>query len=99
MADELPPFASTTAEIRLAVEQNAIDRGTLFFDVIVSLNIDGMLRELEQLAFTTTRRSGEKARRRLAYARMRLISWTEEIRRSRMSTTFLHLNCLPLIPI
>ena len=50
MADELPPFASTTAEIRLAVEQNAIDRGTLFFDVIVSLNIDGMLRELEQLA-------------------------------------------------
>ena len=50
MADESPPVASAIAEIKLAVEQNAIDRGTVFFHVIVSLNIDGMLRELEQLA-------------------------------------------------
>lgn len=50
MVDDLPPFTSTTAEIKLAVEQNAIDRGTLFVRVIVSLDIDGMLQELEQLA-------------------------------------------------
>lgn len=29
MVDDLPSFTSTTAEIKLAVEQNAIDRGTL----------------------------------------------------------------------
>lgn len=50
MADHLPLFASTRAEIKLAVEQNAIDRGTLFIRVIVSLDIDGILQELEQLA-------------------------------------------------
>ena len=50
MAGDLPSFASTTAEIRSAVEQNAIDRGTLFFRVIVSINIDSMFQELDQLA-------------------------------------------------
>jgi hypothetical protein len=47
MADQLPSFASTRAEIKLAVEQNAIDRGTLFIRVIVSLDIDGLFRQLE----------------------------------------------------
>lgn len=50
MAEQLPPFASTRAEIKLAVEQNAIDRGTLFMRVIISYDIDGMLDELGQLA-------------------------------------------------
>ena len=50
MADQLPSFASTRTEIKLAVEQNAIDRGTLFIRVIVSLDIDGLFRQLEQFA-------------------------------------------------
>jgi len=50
MVENLPSFASSRAEIKLAVEQNAIDRGTLFIRVIVSRDIDGILRELEQLA-------------------------------------------------
>ncbi|HRJ42375.1 MAG: hypothetical protein KJZ86_17305 [Caldilineaceae bacterium] len=50
MAENLPSFVSSKAEIRRAVEQNAIDRGTLFVRVIVSLDIDGMLGELEQLS-------------------------------------------------
>ena len=50
MADDFPPFASTTGEIRLAVEQNAIDRGTLFLRVIVSLDIEDLLRELKRFA-------------------------------------------------
>jgi len=50
MAEQLPQFASTRAEIKLAVEQNAIDRGTLFMRVIVSYDIDGILQELGQLA-------------------------------------------------
>jgi len=52
MADQLPPFTSTRAEIKLAVEQNAIDRGTLFIRVIVSLDIDGLFRQLEQFAYS-----------------------------------------------
>lgn len=50
MTERLPPFASTPAEIRQAVEQNAIDRGNLLIKVIVSLNIDGIIDELDQLA-------------------------------------------------
>ncbi|MBX3049933.1 MAG: hypothetical protein KF753_00590 [Caldilineaceae bacterium] len=50
MSEQLPPFASSRAEIKLAVEQNAIDRGTLFMRVIVSYDIDGILQELAQLA-------------------------------------------------
>ena len=51
MTEKLPPFASTKTEIRQAVEQNAIDRGTLLIKVIVSLDIDGIIDELDQLAF------------------------------------------------
>ena len=51
MTEKLSPLASTQAEIRQAVEQNAIDRGNLLIKVIAPLNIDGIIDELDQLAF------------------------------------------------
>lgn len=50
MAEEMPQFASTQAEVKRAVEQNAIDRGGLLIRVIVSLDIDSILEEHEELA-------------------------------------------------
>ena len=47
---ELPSFTSTPTEIRMAVEQNAKDRGLLFIQVIVSLRIDTMLARIEERA-------------------------------------------------
>jgi len=46
---ELPSFASTPDEIRMAVEQNALDRGTLLIKVIVSLRIDVLLGLVDEL--------------------------------------------------
>ena len=46
---EIPSFASTSDEIRLAVEQNALDRGTLLVKVIVSLRIDALLGLIDEL--------------------------------------------------
>lgn len=46
----LPPFASTPDEIRKAVEQNALDRGTLLIRVIVSLEIDQLLILIDEIA-------------------------------------------------
>ncbi len=51
MAENLPSFVKSRDEIKSAVEQNAIDRETLFIRMIVSHDIDGILQELEQLAF------------------------------------------------
>jgi len=50
MQSELPSFASTPDEIRTAVEQNAIDRGVLLIQVIVSLRIDALLNLVDELA-------------------------------------------------
>jgi len=47
---ELPSFASTPTEIRMAVEQNAQDRGVLLVQVIASLRIDTMLARIEKIA-------------------------------------------------
>ncbi len=47
---ELPSFASTPGEIRTAVEQNALDRGVLLIQVIVSLRIDKLLDLVDELA-------------------------------------------------
>ena len=47
---ELPSFASTPDEIRMAVEQNALDRGVLLIKVIVSLRIDTLLDLVDKLA-------------------------------------------------
>lgn len=46
----LPPFASTSEEIRLAVEQNALDRGVLLIKVMGSLQIDTILNLVEELS-------------------------------------------------
>lgn len=46
----LPPFASTSEEIRLAVEQNALDRGVLLIKVIGSLQVDTILNLVEELS-------------------------------------------------
>lgn len=46
----LPSFASTPDEIRKAVEQNALDRGTLLIKVIVSMEIDELLALVDSLA-------------------------------------------------
>jgi len=45
----LPPFASTSDEIKMAVERNALDRGTLLIQVIVSLRIDALLDLVDSL--------------------------------------------------
>jgi hypothetical protein len=47
---ELPSFASTPKEIKMAVEQNALDRGVLLIKVIVSLRIDTLLDLVDKLA-------------------------------------------------
>jgi hypothetical protein len=48
----LNQFLSTPAEIRHAVERNAIDRGVLFVGIIVELGIDELLGKIEALATT-----------------------------------------------
>lgn len=45
----LPEFASTPDEIKIAVEQNALDRGDLLVQVIVSLQIDTLLGLVDKL--------------------------------------------------
>lgn len=45
-----PSFASTPTEIRMAVEQNAADRGVLLIQVIASLHIDVMLARIDEIA-------------------------------------------------
>ena len=45
----LPSFASTADEIRMAVERNALDRGALLVQVIVSLRIDTLLDLIDKL--------------------------------------------------
>jgi hypothetical protein len=52
---DLPPFASTPEEIRRAVERNAIERGVLLMRVLVSLELDGLLDTIEQLAVESDR--------------------------------------------
>lgn len=47
---ELPQFASTPHEIRLAVERNAIDRGLLFIRLIISFGIEDVLDQVDELA-------------------------------------------------
>lgn len=47
----LPPFVSTTEEIRRAVERGAIHRGELLIKVIVSLRIDEKLEILRTLEY------------------------------------------------
>ena len=44
-----PSFASSPEEIRIAVEQNALDRGILLIKVIVSLQVDKVLSLVEGL--------------------------------------------------
>jgi hypothetical protein len=50
--EESDQLLSTPDEIKRAVERNAIDRGTLFIGVIVELDIEGLLRQIEDLANT-----------------------------------------------
>jgi len=50
IADSLSSSTSTENEIKQAVEQNTIDRGTFFVRMMASFDIEGMLQELEQLA-------------------------------------------------
>lgn len=45
----LPPFASNTEEIRLAVEQNAQDRGTLFIRVLIASRVEEILRLVDEI--------------------------------------------------
>ncbi|MBN1148631.1 MAG: hypothetical protein JXA78_15335 [Anaerolineales bacterium] len=47
---QLPDFASTPDEIKRAVEQNAINRGSLLIKVIVSLKIDSLLDAIAELS-------------------------------------------------
>lgn len=47
---ELPPFTSSPEEIRLAVEQNALDRGILLIRVMRSQQLDSLLAEVDALA-------------------------------------------------
>jgi hypothetical protein len=42
-AEYLPSFASTADEIKIAVEHNAISRGTLLVKVIMALDVEGIL--------------------------------------------------------
>ena len=46
---ELPSFASTPGEIRMAVEQNALDRGVLLIQMLVSLRIEQLLDLVDDL--------------------------------------------------
>lgn len=48
----LPSFASTPDEIRLAVEQNALDRGQLLIKVISAQRLDHLLSLVDDLAVT-----------------------------------------------
>jgi len=45
-----PPFASTPQEVRLAVEQNALERGILLMRVMVSQQVDAILEAVDTLA-------------------------------------------------
>jgi hypothetical protein len=47
---DLPPFASTSEEIKRAVERNAVQRGVLLVKVLVSLNMDGAIAAVEHIA-------------------------------------------------
>lgn len=49
-ADVIPEFASTPEEIKKAVERNAINRGFLLIQVIVSLKIDEMLQTIKGIS-------------------------------------------------
>lgn len=47
---QLPDFASTPDEIKRAVEKNAINRGSLLIQIIVSLNVDDLLNIINELS-------------------------------------------------
>lgn len=49
-APDLPPFASTSEEIKRAVERNAVQRGVLLVKVLVSLNMDDALATIAKIA-------------------------------------------------
>lgn len=51
-ADAIPDFASTPEEIKKAVERNAINRGVLLIQVIVSLKIDELLQTIKMISNT-----------------------------------------------
>jgi len=48
----LPSFASDREEIRIAVEQNAQDRGVLLIKVLISLHVDDLMALIEELGRT-----------------------------------------------
>jgi hypothetical protein len=50
--DTVPEFASTPEEIKRAVERNAINRGFLLIQVIVSLRIDELLQTIKEISET-----------------------------------------------
>jgi len=50
--DAIPEFASTPEEIKRAVERNAINRGVLLIQVIVSLKIDELLQTIKEISET-----------------------------------------------
>ena len=92
MAEEMPKFASTKAEIKQAVEQNAIDRGSLLVKVIVSLDIDGILDELDQLALDYDKEDWRERANSIGIDEVALDMLDASNRRSRMFITSLHLS-------
>lgn len=48
-AEYLPSFASTADEIKLAVERNAISRGTLLVKVILTLGVEGIFNLVQEI--------------------------------------------------
>lgn len=53
-AEYLPSFASTADEIKIAVERNAISRGTLLVKVIMALDVEGILNTVQGIPKRTT---------------------------------------------
>lgn len=50
LTPDLPPFASTSEEIKRAVERNAVQRGVLLVKILISLNMDEALATVGKIA-------------------------------------------------
>ena len=61
----LPPYASTPDEIQRAVERNSIKRGVFIIKNLMALNLDGLLRKIEQIATEYDKEAWHEAASRL----------------------------------